>query len=98
MDAVFILNSLYRSIEEKPGDFAPLEDIGPMPEGFTEIAYSRAVSPRLSNHAFLHAMIRSGHAARAARLAELMMARGTRMQPRTLEALIGALSRFLKNN
>ena len=91
MDAVFILNSLYRSIEEKLGDFAPLEDIGPMPEGFTEIAYSRAVSPRLSNHAFLHAMIRSGHAARAARLAELMMARGTRMQPRTLEALIGAL-------
>ncbi|KAK7690809.1 hypothetical protein QCA50_005909 [Cerrena zonata] len=91
MDAVFILNSLYRSIEEKPGQLAPLEDIGPMQEGFTEIAYGKAVSPRLSNHAFLHAMIRAGHAGRAARLAELMMARGTRMQSRTLEALIQAL-------
>lgn len=91
MDAVFILNSLYRSIEEKPGELAPLEDIGPMQEGFTEIAYGRAVSPRLSSHAFLHAMIRAGHAGRAARLAELMMARGTRMRSRTLEALIQAL-------
>ncbi|CAL1716567.1 unnamed protein product [Somion occarium] len=91
MEACYILNSLHGSIEDGPGGLGPLEDIGPMPEGLKPITFGQEVSPRLSSHCFLHAMVRAGSVGRAARFAELMMARGTRMRSKTLEAIIQGL-------
>ncbi|KAI0076212.1 hypothetical protein K474DRAFT_1562434, partial [Panus rudis PR-1116 ss-1] len=55
------------------------------------IKFNRPVSPRLSNHCFLHAMIRAGNIGRAARLAERMMARGTPLRTATLHRIMAAL-------
>lgn len=86
-NAFFVLNSLQysryrgRSLEEIPQHIAKL---------MNPIDFGQSVSLRLSGHALLHGLVRSGAFAKAAEQAKLMMQEGVKLRTSTLYTVMRA--------
>jgi hypothetical protein len=91
-DAYYIVKSL-----ENPPDIAPPQKTGfahyiAVPHRpFIPLPFRPTISPRLSAHSLLHALIRVGLTTKAYQLAQSLMESDIKIRPRSLDAVIHAL-------
>ncbi|KAJ3476871.1 hypothetical protein NLI96_g10857 [Meripilus lineatus] len=89
--ALFVVNSLHRSTKKDAMLHTYPEPLHPSDKDMEPIDFGQPVSPRLSAHCLLHALIRAGHTTRATRLSSFMMHQGIRVRTASNEAIISAL-------
>lgn len=89
--ALFVVNSLHQSMHQGTSTPSTLGPCNNQEREMEPIDFGRPVSPRLSAHCLVHALLRAGRARRAAILSEFMMQQGIPVRTATLEAIVGVL-------
>lgn len=88
-DAYHIFNSLFSSADLPPVTSHPLQHIPHKP--FIPLQFGATVSPRLTAHSLVHALVRVGLMMKARSLVHNLMQSGMKIQPRTLDAVVHGL-------